>query len=68
MRERERERERERMNELGRGRGRDRESKQDLHCQQRAWYGAQVHKLRSYPELKPRVRHLSDLATQTPLF
>ena len=48
-----------------RQRGREREREKPKH---RAWYGAWTHKtVRSWPELKPRVRGLTDWATQVPL-
>ena len=61
--------ERQRQQEWGRGRERGRENpKQVPRCQHRARHGAQMHKtMRSWPEQKPRVRHLTDWPTQVPL-
>ena len=64
-----RERERERETERGTERERERENpKKALHCQLRDWRGAQSHELmRSWPEPRSRVWHLTDPATLAPL-
>ena len=67
--ERERERERERKREWGRGRERGRERIPSRLHTLPAWslmWGLNPRTVRSWPELRPRVRHSIDWATQAP--
>ena len=56
------------LREIMSGVGAERENpKQALHCQHRSWCQAQSHNPWDH-DLKPRVRHLTDWATQAPRF
>ena len=57
----------EREHEWGRGKKRDTEDpKQAPHCEHKAYVGLDFTTMKSWPELKSRVSHLTDWATQVP--